>query len=147
MKKGVLFFSLVIWLLSGCSDYEKLLKSDDFDLKYDRAKAYYNEGDYARALPLLDQMLTVRMGTADEEEIRYYIAYCYYGQSQYLISSTLFKNFFISFPRSYRLKNVFIRVPTACIRLHHPTTWIKARLTRPCQNSSILLTRIKRATG
>ena len=102
MKKGVLFFSLVIWLLSGCSDYEKLLKSDDFDLKYDRAKAYYNEGDYARALPLLDQMLTVRMGTADEEEIRYYIAYCYYGQSQYLISITLFKNFFISFPRSYR---------------------------------------------
>jgi outer membrane protein assembly factor BamD len=102
MKKGGFLFIVAFLLLASCSDYEKLLKSDDFDLKSERAKAYYNEGDYARALPLLDQLLTVKRGTAEEEEIRYYIAYCYYGQSQFLIASALFKNFFVSFPRSYR---------------------------------------------
>ena len=64
MKISSLLLLLSVITLSGCSDYEKLLKSDDFDLKSERAKAYYNEGDYARALPLLDQLLTVRMGTS-----------------------------------------------------------------------------------
>ncbi|MFN3940216.1 MAG: outer membrane protein assembly factor BamD, partial [Chitinophagales bacterium] len=74
----------------------------DFELKSAKAKEYYNEGSYAKALPLLDQLLTVQLGTPQEEEIRYYIAYCYYGQSQFLISSALFKNFFTAFPKSYR---------------------------------------------
>lgn len=102
MKFPQLLIISAVLIFSSCSDYEKLLKSDDFDLKSERAKAYYNEGDYAKALPLLDQLLTVKMGSSEEEEIRYYIAYCYYGQSQFLIASALFKNFFLSFPRSYR---------------------------------------------
>ena len=109
MKISSLLLLLSVITLSGCSDYEKLLKSDDFDLKSERAKAYYNEGDYARALPLLDQLLTVRMGTSEEEEIRYYIAYCYYGQSQFLIASALFKNFFKSFPRSYQAEEALFQ--------------------------------------
>ncbi len=109
MKFSSLFLLLAFLTLSGCSDYEILLKSDDFDAKSERAKAYYNEGDYARALPLLDQLLTVRMGTTEEEEIRYYIAYCYYGQSQFLIASALFKNFFRSFPRSYRAEEALFQ--------------------------------------
>lgn len=109
MKFSSLFLLLAFLTLSGCSDYEKLLKSDDFDAKSERAKAYYNVGDYARALPLLDQLLTVRMGTTEEEEIRYYIAYCYYGQSQFLIASALFKNFFRSFPRSYRAEEALFQ--------------------------------------
>ncbi len=99
---GFLSLSIFIFLFTSCTGYEKLLKSDDFDKKFVKAKEYYNEGDYAKALPLLDQLLTVKVGTPQEEEIRYYIAYSHYGQSEFLISSTLFKNFFISFPRSYR---------------------------------------------
>ena len=102
MRKSLFILLSLAIALSSCSEYEQLLKSDDFSNKYVMAKQYYGEGNYAKALPLLDQLLTVKMGTSDEEEIRYYIAYCYYGQSQYLIAATLFKNFFISFPRSYR---------------------------------------------
>lgn len=102
-RLGPYFFTILIFFaITSCSGYDKLLKSDDFDLKNEKAKEYYNEGSYAKALPLLDQLLTVSLGTPQEEELRYYIAYCYYGQSQFLISSALFKNFFSAFPKSYR---------------------------------------------
>lgn len=99
---SIIAFSFILLVFSSCSNYDKLLKSDDFGNKDEMAKKYYNEGNYAKALPLLDQLLTVNLGTTKEEEIRYYIAYCYYGQSQFLVSSALFKNFFKTFPKSYR---------------------------------------------
>ncbi len=86
-------------VFTGCQ-YDKLLKSDDFDAKYVKAKEYYAEGDYAKALPLLDQLLTVKIGTPEEKEIRYYMAYCYYGQGDYFSSASLFKQVFSIFPLS-----------------------------------------------
>lgn len=86
-------------VFTGCQ-YDKLLKSDDFDAKYIKAKEYYGEGDYAKALPLLDQLLTVKIGTPLEKEVRYYMAYCYYGQGDYFSSSSLFKQVFSIFPLS-----------------------------------------------
>ncbi len=86
-------------VFSSCR-YDKILKSDDFDLKYEKAKEYYAKGDYARALPLLDQLLTVKVGTPEEKEIRYFMAYCYYGQGDYFSAASLFKNVFLTFPLS-----------------------------------------------
>lgn len=86
-------------VFSGCA-YDQLLKSDDFDAKYAKAKEYYSEGDYAKALPLLDQLLTVKLGTPEEKDIRYYLAYCYYGQKDYFSSASLFKQVFNIFPLS-----------------------------------------------
>lgn len=91
--------SISCLVFSGCQ-YDKLLKSDDFDAKYAMAKEYYGKGDYARALPLLDQMLSVKIGTPEEKEVRYYMAYCYYGQADYFSSSSLFRQVFNIFPLS-----------------------------------------------
>lgn len=91
--------SISFLVFTGCQ-YDKLLKSDDFDAKYTKAKEYYAEGDYAKALPLLDQLLSVKLGTQDEKEVRYYMAYCYYGQADYFSSSSLFRQIFSTFPLS-----------------------------------------------
>lgn len=99
--KLIAFTILSISLLvsSGC-EYDKLLKSDNFDSKYTKAKEYYAEGDFARALPLLDQLLSVKLGTVDEKEVRYYMAYCYFGQDDYFSASSLFRQVFNLFPLS-----------------------------------------------
>lgn len=91
--------SISLLVFSGCA-YDKLLKTDDFDAKYAKAKEYYAAGDYARALPLLDQLLSVKLGTTEEKEVRYYMAYCYYGQEDYFSSSSLFRQVFNLFPLS-----------------------------------------------
>ncbi|MFI5170831.1 MAG: outer membrane protein assembly factor BamD [Chitinophagales bacterium] len=102
LKTRVIAITIIIisfGVFTGCR-YDKILKSDDFDLKYEKAKMYYGKGDYARALPLLDQLLTVKIGSPEEKEIRYYMAYCYYGQGDYFTAAGMFKNVFVTFPLS-----------------------------------------------
>ena len=103
-RANAAFVCLLVLALAGasCSGYEQLLKSDDFDLKYEKAREYYNRGSYNRALPLFKQLLTVEKGTEREEELMYYIAYSHYGQGEYLLAAALFKNYYTFFPRTSR---------------------------------------------
>lgn len=98
----IVLLSTLLMVLGSCSGYERLLKSDDFDLKYAKAREYYNRGSYNRALPLFKQLLTVEKGTEREEELMYYIAYSHYGQGEYLLAAALFKNYYSFFPRTSR---------------------------------------------
>ncbi|MEZ5014251.1 MAG: outer membrane protein assembly factor BamD [Chitinophagales bacterium] len=91
---------MISFLVSTGCQYDKVVKSDDFDWKYEMAKKYYNEGDYARSLPLLNQLLAVKVGTPEEKEIRYYMAYCYYGQGDFFSAASYFKQVFLLYPQS-----------------------------------------------
>ena len=50
-------------ILGGCGEYEKLLKSRDYKAKYAMAVKLYEEGEYARAGTLLDQVANIYRGT------------------------------------------------------------------------------------
>ena len=52
MRQIILIFALIILGVSSCK-YEKLLKSTDYKDKYNKAMAYYNEGDYDKAVDIL----------------------------------------------------------------------------------------------
>lgn len=103
MKKTALFiliFSVFIITLSGCSDYKKILKSTDVELKYSKAVEYYQAKDYFKAIQLFDELLTYLRGTQRAEEIYYYYAYSHYGKGDYVVASYYFNNFTNTFPRS-----------------------------------------------
>ena len=87
-------------VLSSCSDYQKALKSSDYDLKYEKAMEYYNDGDYLRALNLFDELLTIYKGTDRAEKIYYYYADCHYQQKDYILAGHYFRSFARTFPRS-----------------------------------------------
>jgi len=94
-------FILILFLAffsTSCSKYQKVLKSDDFDYKYQKALEYYHEGDYNRALPLFNELSTVMMGTLNIEKISYYFAYCHYSTGDNLMAAYLFDNYTKSFP-------------------------------------------------
>ncbi len=88
--------------LFGCSDYQKLLKSDDYEKKYEKAVELYNEGDYYRALQLFDQVIPVYRGKEEAEDLFYYYAYSYYNQEDYVMASYYFKKYASNFPQSER---------------------------------------------
>lgn len=96
---GVILPAAVFCLFS-CNSYEKLLKSPDLELKYEKAKEYYNKKDYYRALPLFEELISVYKGTRDIEKIYYYFAYCQYGQGDYLLASYHFRNLVQTYPKS-----------------------------------------------
>ena len=77
MKK-ILLPILFLLLLASCSKYQKILKSTDLNLKFEKAVAYYEKDDFNRALPLLEELSTAFRGSAKAEEVNYYYAYCHY---------------------------------------------------------------------
>ena len=64
MMKKILIPILFLLLFSSCSKYQKILKSTDLNLKFDKAVAYYEKEDYNRALPLFEELSTVFRGSA-----------------------------------------------------------------------------------
>jgi outer membrane protein assembly factor BamD len=97
---GFLTIGLLALFLASCSDYQKLLTSTDYDLKYKRAIEYFDKKDYTRSATLLEELLSLYRGTDKAEDVNYRYAYCSYHQQDYIMAGYYFKNFVTSFPNS-----------------------------------------------
>ncbi|RZT93491.1 Beta-barrel assembly machine subunit BamD [Ancylomarina subtilis] len=100
MKKILFLTVLVSTLLAGCSEYQKLLKSNDTNLKYKKAIVYYNDEQYVKAATLFEELIPVFRGTSKAETVSYYMAYSNYGMGDYITGGYYFRNFIKSFPDS-----------------------------------------------
>ena len=92
-KNGIVFgalFTGAVLILSGCGEYDKMLKSRDFQLKYEMGVQLYEEGEYAKAGTLFDQVANVFRGTTKADTVKYYQAKSYYGQRDYMMAGYYF---------------------------------------------------------
>jgi len=64
------------------------------------AKKYYEENEYFKALPLLDELHTLFKGTKKAEEVDYLLAYTHYGLGANMLASYKFKLFTLTYPFS-----------------------------------------------
>lgn len=92
---------LIISLLaSSCGEYEKLLKSTDFDLKKTKALEYYEQEKFVKASELLTMVLPRFRATEEAENLTWISAKCYYGLRDYMTASAAFRNFSEVYPYS-----------------------------------------------
>ena len=94
MKKVVFLLMMMTVLLSSCGEYNKILKSTDYELKYSYAKKYFNAKQYSKSATLLDELVTIFKGTAYAEESLYLLAQSYYGQKDYQTASQYFETYY-----------------------------------------------------
>jgi outer membrane protein assembly factor BamD len=92
----IIFISLV--LLSSCGEYEKLLKSSDFELKKAKAKEYYADGQYVKTTELLAQILARYRATDEAEELNWINCQAYFGMKDYFMAGSYYKSFIDQFP-------------------------------------------------
>ncbi|MEK6479294.1 outer membrane protein assembly factor BamD [Catalinimonas sp. 4WD22] len=102
MQKNIYFVivGLFLVLVTSCSDFRKIQKSSDWQVKYDAALEYYQDKDYYRAIVLLEEVLPIIKGTKTAEEAQFYYAYAHYYERKYILSAHYFKNFFDTYTRS-----------------------------------------------
>ena len=108
MFKNRIFFGLLIaasvLVLSACGEYEKLLKSRDFQAKYEAAVEYYEDGEYARAGTLFDQVANIFRGTTKADTVKYYQAKSYYGQRDFMMAGYYFSELSATYASSVFLE-------------------------------------------
>jgi outer membrane protein assembly factor BamD len=101
MRK-LIFVVLIAILTTSCSEYQKLLKSTDYDLKYSKAMQYYEAGDYMRASTLFGELIGIYRGTEKSETSHYIYADCLFQMRDYLMGSHYFGMFVQNYPTSER---------------------------------------------
>lgn len=99
MKKNILLTLLAALLLSSCGEYNKLLKSTDYEYKYEAAKNYFAKGQYSRAVTLLNELIAILKGTNKAEESLYMLGMSYYNQRDYQTAAQTFIQYYNVYPR------------------------------------------------
>ena len=92
--------SLLVLLLGSCSQYQKLLKSDDNELKFSKAVEYYEDEQYSKAITLFADIIPAYRGTARAESLNYYYALAHYKMRDYTLASHYLSSFSSAFPNS-----------------------------------------------
>lgn len=94
-----LFLIVIATLLSGCTEYSRVMKSRDADYKFDYAKRAYNEKKYVQAYTVLNDIVTPLRGSQKGEEALYLMAMSYYMNKDYMNAGVYFKNYYQRYPK------------------------------------------------
>jgi outer membrane protein assembly factor BamD len=108
--KHIKIISLLLLIgvaLSSCSDYQKLLKSTDYNVKYERAKKYYEEEQYVKAATLLEDVVPLFKGSGLAEESLHLQAMTSFRQKDYMFAEHYFDQLVRTYPRSEYLKESY----------------------------------------
>ncbi|MFN3403692.1 MAG: outer membrane protein assembly factor BamD [Cytophagaceae bacterium] len=104
-------FFLIGLALFGCSEFQKVQKSDDIDRKLAAAMKYYDKKDYYKANVLFDEIMPLLKGRPEAEKAQYYYAYTFYNDKQYQMSAYYFRDLVETYPRSeYAEESMFMHV-------------------------------------
>ncbi len=96
----IFYFLIILVSLSGCNQYQKVLKSGDVQYKYAKAVEFYDKKQYHNALPVFEELLGLMKGGTQTEDLYYYYAMCYYKQRNYLLAAYYFQNYVEIYPLS-----------------------------------------------
>ena len=100
MRKFGLGLVVLSVLLSSCGNYNKIVKSTDYEFKYKKAVEYYEDGEYVRAGTLFQELVNIYRGTSRADKIYYFYAKSMIGQKDYLMAGHYFKTLIKEFPTS-----------------------------------------------
>ncbi len=99
MKKGILALGLLI-LVASCSEYQKLLKSDDTAQKYAKAEELYTQGKeessnkkLKKSIRILEQIEPDFRGKPQGQRLSYMLADAHYQLGDYFVAPFEFERF------------------------------------------------------
>jgi len=101
MQKYYIYLLIASFTAISCrSEFQKIVKSNDYNKKYEAAIQYFNKKDYSKSQELFESILPVYKGTEKDEMINFYVAQCYYKNEDWVMASYNFQSFVNAFPNS-----------------------------------------------
>lgn len=101
MKNICKYIMLVVAIagLTSCGEYQRVLKSNDFNYKFEYAKAAFAQKKYVQAATLFKDCSTVFKGTDKAEESLYLLAMSHYENKDYISSGSYFRTYYTRYPK------------------------------------------------
>jgi outer membrane protein assembly factor BamD len=99
MKKS-LYIIVLLLILGSCSEFTKIQKSDDTELKKNKVIEYYQKGEYLNAATLLEDIIPFYKLSSEGELLYYYYCMSNYYLEDYYLASYYFRRFINQYPNS-----------------------------------------------
>jgi outer membrane protein assembly factor BamD len=116
-------------LLSGCGEYQRLLKSRDPEEKYQAALRYFNDKQYVKAQTLLDDVSNYYKGTERSEDVLAYLARSYMGQKAYESATSYYQAYTRNYPKGKYAAEAYFQIGH-CQYLESPDARLDQAVTR-----------------
>lgn len=99
LKMQKFIFLIPLLLLASCGEYNKVLKSNDVDYKFDYAKRAFEQRKFTQSTTLLEPLIVPLRGGPKGEEALFLLAMSYYENKDYLNSGINFKTYYSRYPK------------------------------------------------
>lgn len=98
---ALLLFCLTVLIfgMTGCGEYQAILKSKDPELKYQQALNYFNDKQYVKAQTLLDEVTSYYRGTDRSQDVLVYLSRSYMGQKDYTTAAEYYQAYIRNYPK------------------------------------------------
>ena len=100
MRIRPITFLIIALIATSCGEYEKLLKSTDFELKKQKVYDYFDDGKYTRSIELLSQILPRYRATDEAEQLNWINAQAHFRIRDYMMAGQYYQNFADTYPGS-----------------------------------------------
>lgn len=105
-RSRLLFLPLLcaMMLLGACTEYSAVLKSNDYEYRYEAAKALYADGHYRQASELFSLLLIPLKGTSYGEESLYMLGESNLKAKDYESAAMYFKKYYQTYPKGHYME-------------------------------------------
>ena len=104
MKK--LFYILFLVAFTSCSEYQKVLKSESLQEKFEMGTALYEEGKYTKANRLFLDLVPKYRGKPQAEKLMYMYCMTFYHMKEYYTANYQMERFVSSYPKSEKKEEI-----------------------------------------
>ena len=130
IQKMRTYFAIgVLLIASSCGEYQKIVKSTDYEYKLKKAREYYDKKDDNRASQLYAELVNIFRGTNRSDQVYYYLAKSNFGQHDYMMAGHYFRQLVKEFPRSTFAEESQYQI-AYCYYLDSPTPRLDQKTTQ-----------------
>lgn len=99
IMRKLFILTLLAVSLTGCGEYQKVLKSSDPNEKLEYAKRAFEEKRYAQSYTLLKDIVAQFKGSEKAEETLYLLGLSYYENKEYAEAASYFQTYYSRYPK------------------------------------------------
>ena len=98
MRIKIICILLLALSFSACSEYNRILRNPDPEMRFAYAQRFFEEGRYSRSIALLEDVVRFLQGTARGEEALFLLAQSYFNVRDFPAATATFSRYYNMFP-------------------------------------------------
>lgn len=99
IMRNFLIIAMFAMLMSSCGEYQRVLKSTDYNYKFEFAKKAFEQKRYVQAATLFKDCTTVFKGSDKAEEALYLLGLSNFENKDYITSGPIFRQYYQHYPK------------------------------------------------